>query len=303
MGCLWAAALSQSSDSAKPTLILRDDHALHKYPGHIQLLAQQRTAHTLTVAATSAARILHDNQPVQNLLVATKAQDALPALLALEPVLNQHTRIVLLQNGLRPQLEIARQFTRCAVSALSTSHGAWLQAPFVVVHAGFGNAWLGDLNETAAAALLINQLPAAAMNIQIDTNIHGRLWQKFAVNCALNGLTGLYDCLNGELLSRPDRRQRLIALCHEIEFLLAELPGAMAPLDLQTVVMQTAQVTADNQSSTLQDLRNGRRTEIRELNGYLCALAEQNQLPCPLNRQILDSIILLESSQTPRSGN
>ena len=45
-------------------------------------------------------------------------------------------------------------------------------------------------------------MPAQAMRIEVDDHIAMRLWQKFAVNCAVNALTVVHDCANGELLHK-----------------------------------------------------------------------------------------------------
>jgi len=128
------------------------------------------------------------------------------------------------------------------------------------------------------------------MNISVDPQMSRRLWLKFAINCAINPLTVVYDCQNGALLSNDHAREHLQNLCTEISWLLGSLPDVPELPDLWQQVQQVAQATEHNYSSTLQDIRNNKATEIEHLTGWLCALASRHQLACPLNQQLLQAI-------------
>jgi 2-dehydropantoate 2-reductase len=68
------------------------------------------------------------------------------------------------------------------------------------------------------------------------------------------------------------------------------LPECPALPDIWEQVKQVAQATEHNYSSTLQDIRNHKTTEIEHLNGWLCELASRHQLACPLNQQLLQAV-------------
>ena len=249
-------------------------------------LYERSTGTALPVPAMLAQQI---QEPISLLLVCTKAQDTLPALASVKDHLNSGTRIVLLQNGLRVQDEVRQQFPQQAVYCLSTSHGAYLRSPFHVVHAGQGEAWLGNLSTPGQEAEqdLLTLLPQRQMQIQWERDIRARLWDKFAVNCAINALSVIHNCRNAELLTRPDAHAELQALCKEIEALLMALPQAPTPAAVYPRARSVLQATAQNFSSTLQDARAGRDTEMPYLNEYLCELAQQAALPCPRNTELI----------------
>lgn len=303
MGCLWASTMATPARDvalgpAQVSLLLRDRAALLSYPGHVKSsdLAQPVVMPAHAIADTAAGL----PGQIDNLFVATKAQDTLPAITGVATHLAPGCRIVLLQNGLKVQREVSQQFGADRVFCLSTSHGAWLRAPFDVVHAGNGETWLGQLtpisdNATARQQALLSVLPAHQFNIRIDEDICARLWRKLAINCAINVLTVIHDCRNGELLRIPAARQTLTRLCHEISILLQAIPEAPAIDDLFAQVHQVLSVTADNISSTLQDVRRSRETEIDHLNGYLVGLATQHGLPCTVNTAVLQHMRVIES--------
>jgi 2-dehydropantoate 2-reductase len=303
MGCLWAVRLWQHPPLARRVaLLLRSAEELETYRRHGGVTLEEGWEKPLRegdeVGAgpiptpVPAAAVTDVGPPLSQLLVATKSQDVAAALHSVHARLTPDTCIVLLQNGVRVQREITDQYGADRVYCLSTSHGAWRRGPFHVVHAGHGTAWLGQLEGNNARALdaLLALLPATAMQIDTDPHIARRLWQKFAVNCAVNALTVLYDCRNGELLKIPQARKDLDALTSEIEGLLDVLPEAPPLPDLQESVAEVLRVAARNFSSTLQDARQGRATELAHLNGYLCELATLHGLASPLNHALLQRV-------------
>ena len=292
MGCLWAAHI-HDCQPGNVCLILRDQQSLLRYPGKVTL-EHGGKSRVLQIDAKHPG-LMSDSTTLTHLLVATKAHNTVAAINTIAHLLSENTVIVLLQNGIKVQRELSARFGSNRLLCLSTSHGAWLRKPFHVVHAGAGGAWLGQLMPgkklcVEAAEQVLHRLPQHSLAIQIDPDIHRRLWQKFAVNCAINALTVVYDCANGELLIQTQARQELESLTSEIMELLAKLTGTPTMPELADRVQQILQQTADNISSTLQDIRRGQRTEINHFNGYLCELADAQQLPCPLNRRALMAV-------------
>ena len=286
MGCLWAARLCQVGASV--TLVLRSDDDVRRFmtqAGGQLSLEEPDAAEYFAVGASTAPEL---SEPIHLLLVATKAQDAEAALACVRHAITPQTRIVMLQNGIKVQRQVFVDFGPDRVYCLSTSQGAWLRAPFHVVHAGSGETWLGQLGQGGTIdAALLQSLPVEAMGITTDADIESRLWRKLAVNCAVNALTVLYNCPNGELLAHPQARKELLAVCAEIETLYAALPETPRLNDLVGQVDSVLKATAQNFSSTLQDFRSGKVSELSQLNDYLCELARSHGRDCSVNQLIM----------------
>lgn len=294
------------------TVLLRDHDAVKRYPGAITLEYITSAADPVLCPVLIPARPVQQasdgGRLIRRLLLSCKAQDAQAAFDSVSPFLADDALIVLLQNGIRFQQQLSCQRPQGNVFCLSTSYGAWLRHPYHTVAAGTGESWLGHLYDYTTPGLhnrlrqLQSELPADTMKINIDLNMSHRLWEKLAINCAINGLTVIYDCRNGELLSRQHAREHCQALCDEITTLLKAIPQAPELPGLWQRVQQVAQATASNISSTLQDIRHQRQTEIEHLNGYLCDLAVQHGLPCPLNQQVVHAVLeSTQRSQTTRA--
>lgn len=289
MGCLWAARIHQHSVNA--VLLVRNEEQALTYETQGGLVLESHDIVTRIPAQAVAVPTCHTS--ITQLLVTTKAQDAIAALASVEHLLTPDGRIVMLQNGLKVQRAVSAAFGSARVWCLSTSDGAWLRAPYHVVEAGRGETWLGRINHAAPDATLLQSLPTETMGIRHDDNIENRLWRKLAANCAINALTALHDCRNGELLTRPKAHAELRALVDEIATILHGLPDAPQIPNLHEVVHSILTATALNYSSTLQDVRRARKTEIDHLNGYLCELAQERGLDCTINLQILERFRVL----------
>lgn len=290
LGCLWAARLWEASPERDVTFILRQPSELRnlKNAGGVRLHEHNHELRA-PVLGTLISQLRH---PIRYLLVSTKAQDAEAALASIAHLFNTETCIVLLQNGVKMQQQMARLYHRQQVYALSTSQGAYSQGLFEVFHAGFGQSYLGLLSSpkrdvSDRPETLLTLLPTQKMKIQWDANITSRLWTKFAINCAINALTVIHNCRNGELLANADIRDTLAALCNEIECVLQQVSQAPPINDLFTQVEGVLLATADNVSSTLQDARKGKPTEFEHFNPYLCELAQKTQTATPVNERII----------------
>ena len=183
-----------------------------------------------------------------------------------------------------------------------TSQGATLVKPGHIRHGGDGPTAIGFLNPLPNQAPLLAKIAsimsAAGLACDVVNNIKERLWQKLLVNVGINGLTVLYDCPNGELLEINEAKERLIALVEE-GVRVARMKDIDVGSDPVARTLEVCRATANNISSTLQDVRNGRTTEIMAINGALIAEAKKLAVPVPEN-ELLTKQVLAGAQGTER---
>lgn len=123
--------------------------------------------------------------------------------------------------------------------------------------------------------------------------------EKLAVNAVINPLTVLFDCHNGELLENFYIAQTMRVVLWEVSRVLCALPEVagvpgreirFSAERLYDVVIKVARATADNWSSMLQDVRNGKQTEIDYINGFVVGKARENSLPCTMNLMLVNIV-------------
>ncbi|MEH6564678.1 MAG: 2-dehydropantoate 2-reductase [Halopseudomonas sp.] len=273
LGLLWAARLQQAGLTCQ--LLLRDASALQAWQdADQQLLFEQAGKPTRLQLDTEIA---HSNTcAIENLIVATKAYAAMPAVESVRHRLRPGSQILLLQNGLGAQQQIADAFADQRVLFASVTDGAWRPQQRHLIWAGRGLTLIGDPQRQPPPDWL-TQLNDG-IHWQWDDDIMAVLWRKLAVNCAINPFTLLFDCNNGAV---PERAGSWLEDCiGELQLLLAaqRLPGTDT---LHASIHEVIRRTADNSSSMRQDLHARRRTEIDYILGHACREAQRQQIPTP----------------------
>ncbi|MGY2268006.1 putative 2-dehydropantoate 2-reductase [Pseudomonas sp. SDO5561_S422] len=277
LGTLWAARLARAGLPVR--LILRDPGRLASYQTANGLtLVEQGVAHTYPVVGETS----DSPGPIHRLLVACKAYDAQKAVAQLEHRLVPDAELILLQNGLGSQDAVAAQLPQARCIFASSTEGAFRESDWRVVFAGHGYTWLGDARHPTPP-LWLDDLQAAGIPHEWSTDILTRLWRKLALNCAINPLTVLYQCRNGELQAH---QCEVATLCAELADLLECCGQPAAAEDLHSEVERVIQATAANYSSMYQDVASARRTEISYLLGYACQAAARHQLSLPHLQQL-----------------
>lgn len=173
-----------------------------------------------------------------------------------------------------------------------------------------------SLRDTVAALLLTTTLNTTWRPY---SDLQVLLRRKLAVNAVVNPLTSLLGCPNGDLLEQPNFAGILRDICdeasavfsaqlrHETEVWLQEMrqqghvphedpeplhPEALSSLSLQQEVRRVIDITKGNISSTLQDIRRGRETEIDYLNGYLRDAGKSHGVSTPVNTTLCNLVKL-----------
>lgn len=272
LGGLWAARLARAG--LPVCLLLRDEARLSAWQAADGLtLEVDGTCRRLPIPASTLAM----HRPIQRLLLACKAYDAAALAAQLATRLAPGAEVLLLQNGLGSQQAVAAALPGVRCIVVSSTEGAYRRDDFHVVQAGAGSNWLGELAGGAAPDWLAT-LQEAGIPVQWSDDILARLWRKLAINCAINPLTVLQTCRNGELRRQP---AAVDALCDELQHLLHASGQPGAANGLHAEVWRIIIATADNYSSMYQDVAAGRRTETDYLLGYACRAADRLGLHLP----------------------
>ncbi len=285
IGCLFASKLQQAGSEV--TLIVRGNTSRDS-------ACDSRT----TVNITSGDHITTTEFPVSlptdtskitHLLLTTKAYDARSALASVAHRLDEHSTILLMTNGMGVCEEVQSDHPQLNFYCGTTTEGAYRQSASHIVHAGNGITKIGG-EDCAQPPPWFIDWSGLSIACAWDGDINRALWEKMAVNCAINPLTALFRCANGELLSRPEIAQQLGIVCEEIVAVSAAAGQSLPTNGLYQLVEEVIAKTAANRSSMLQDVLAGRPTEIDYISGYLVRRAKELKLAAPLNARLLTEV-------------
>lgn len=227
-------------------------------------------------------------EPADVLLVTVKAHSTAHALGTAGDALGPDTFVLSLQNGLGNVEAIAQRVGPERTIGATTSHGARLLEPGHVAHTGPGKTVLGPLGppDLPAHHELAEALTTAGIETEVVPEIGPALWEKAAINAAINPLTAITGLPNGALLEVPALTRLLDETAREVEA-VARARGLVVDEDAWVrAARRVAERTAKNRSSMLQDVERGRPTEIDAISGVIAAFAEEAGVEAPRNRAL-----------------
>lgn len=265
------------------------------------------------------------DEPIHNLIVTVKIHLTVSALASLKHRILPTTTICFLQNGMGIIDEINTDVfpdpaTRPNYMLGIVSHGANTppgSSPFFAIHAGKGTIALTVLPRTerpeADVSTPVEFSPTSRylMRTLTRTPVLGAVGiptveflqqklEKLAQNAVINPLTVLVDARNGALNYNFAFTKAERLLLAEISLVLRSLPELQGLTNvatrfsadrLETLVVSIANKTAANISSMLADVRNGKPTEIRYINGYVIKRGEEMGISCVCNYMVQQLVI------------
>lgn len=232
------------------------------------------------------------------LFLCVKSTSLVSALERISPFLLPETLLVAMQNGIG-HLDMISALA-CMSGVGITSEGATLISPGHVRHGGAGTTRLGVLDtETDSNVQRLAQatelLNASGLETRITHNPLRHIWAKLFVNVAINALTAIHRCPNGELLAFPAARDLMGKAVREAVSVARALDIAVEG-DPVASAFRVCESTAANISSMLQDVQNRRRTEIDAINGAVVAYGKRLGISTPVNADLVRQIKRIEAS-------
>ncbi|TGA72705.1 2-dehydropantoate 2-reductase [Aliivibrio fischeri] len=230
------------------------------------------------------------------LLITVKAWQVESALLPLLPSLSKETILLFMHNGMGAIDGLKEHINHHPILQATTTHGALKENNTNVIHTGYGNTSVGPFNLLGKQCQFIqdvlnHSLPSVDWNPEINI----ALWKKLAINCAINPLTAIHQCKNGQL-AQPDIHQYVMNICSEVHQVLQEENIEWAENELVSTVTQVITATSANYSSMNRDCFYQRKTEIDFITGYLLQRAEFHGISAPTNQSLYNQIKQLEEN-------
>ncbi|TGD74037.1 2-dehydropantoate 2-reductase [Mangrovimicrobium sediminis] len=285
MGCLFARMLQGTG--CEVTLLFREKPT--DATGTI-VVEEGESIVEVPVALSANA----DSGAIDYLVVCTKAYEIAGAIGQVAHRINGKTQIVIAANGMGYLEDAQRASGEATLFCCTTTEGAYRTAPLHVRHAGRGRTLLGKPGG-GEAPLWMEDWTNSPLAAQWEGAIEAALWHKLAINCAINPLTAVHRCLNGELADRPVLRQQVDALCAEIAGISRAAGFHKTAHNIHTDALLVIASTAQNRSSMLQDTLAGRRTEIDYITGHLLAVAAAWGVDAPRHEDLYRRVLAISN--------
>ena len=284
LACLFAARLSKVADVTLIGSWPDQIKAIQK--DGLRLLGMSGAEDHFSLKTARFPEDLPTIQKADFALVLVKSYQTKDAAERVKAVIKPNGVVLSLQNGLGNQEKLLQTLPFHMVSSGITMQGANVVRPGLVAHAGNGVSVIDDKPFLSDIRQLLIKAGLPIQNFREYGlgSIEAVLWHKLIVNAAINPLTALLDQSNGYIAENKIAKHLSILTAREALTVAQEEAGYRIGSVGEEVGIQVAEQTTMNRSSMLQDVTNGRRTEIDSICGEIVRRGEKRGFEAPLNR-------------------
>ena len=227
-------------------------------------------------------------EPIEYLLVCTKAWAVESAIEAIAPRLSATSVVVLLCNGMGLAEAVAPLIGEAQLVVGSTTSGCRRSKQGELIVSGEGRTQLGSL-DTGLAPTWLSPWHRGVPDFEWETDIRSVLLAKVALNAVINPLTALHGVTNGELL-QPPLQAITENVIEEVQSVLVSADATEIASALPAEVRAVCDSTAANHSSMRVDLEGGTQTEIDAIVGWLLSSLTPHPPATPVLSELYEAV-------------
>jgi 2-dehydropantoate 2-reductase len=273
-------------------------HLFDKWAQHVDAI----NAHGLRIKEGSSERVVKvrattDYRTVGTpdvLIVLVKSFYTREAIREASSIIDDHTVVISLQNGLGNEDTLIDALGRQRVVGGRTFAGGVLLGPGSVIAGRTGKVtYIGELDgaSTERVRNIADQFTRAGWETAASTNIMGIMWEKLLINVATGAFCGITGLTFGALQEVKEIMECAVDAIAE-GVAVAAAHGVKLSETNPDVILATAHagMPYEFKASILQDLEKGARTEVDTINGSIVRLGKKVNVPTPVNRLLVAGI-------------
>ena len=252
------------------------------------------------------------------ILLMTKQQRNPEVVTFLKDYLAEDGVIVTLQNGL-PESGIADIVGEDRVLGCTVAWGATMLGPGVCELTSEPDSLTFSLGSTRPVPHRylpdVKELLETMGPVTVEDNFIGTRWSKLLINSAFSGMSTVLGCTFGEAAGPMASRKIVLGLIKECIDVCATAGITIEPvqgkdavklLDYHGPVKKAISLLilpvairkhARLKASMLQDIENGKKTEVDAINGAIAAFGRKVGCPTPLNDRVTELIHRIENGE------
>ncbi len=298
LGCLLA------TDGNSVDLVLRERFISHISVGGLRVSGMYGEYNVAPSGLGLLPSIEKADKKYDYILITTKTYDTAQAIRDLSSIVSSKTYIVSMQNGCGNLEQIVAEFGEKRSIGARVITGFEIKQPGEViitvsaddVHVGASVS--GVIPEYVTR--LANTISSAGLPCKAVADIHASLFAKLLYNCTLNPLGAILGVHYGILSESEDTQdimnstiEETFAVIHELG---AQTPWKSAEEYRQVFYEKLIPLTYKHRPSMLQDLENGKPTEVEALVGYVSTQGRKVGVKTP-TCDLLTGLVRFKESQ------
>lgn len=287
VGALFGAALARQG--AQASVVCRSDFDVVSRDGYTirsSLLGDHR------FRPASVLREVADCITAPDYLILTvKVLPDLDRAALIRPAVGPHTVIVLIENGIDIEPEIAAAFPDNELLSSLAFVGVGRTAPGEIHHQAEGWLTLGRYPSgiTPAARKLAALFEASGVGCKLTENVIGARWQKAVWNATFNPISIMGGVLDTAMMLKAPEDQAFVRQAMQEVCEVAAAAGHPQHPALIDLMIGTTQSMPAYKTSMALDYENHRPMEIEAILGNTVRAGRKHQVPIP----VLESIYAL----------
>ena len=247
------------------------------------------------IAVTSAVEI----GEVDLVILFVKSLFSRVALSCNQEMIGEQTYIMTLQNGGGHEDIISEFVSKDRIIIGTTEDNGAVLAPGYVKHGGSGKTNIGMLVEDTNEYL---EKLKATFNLcgfvaVIHDNIQELIWSKLFTNVSLSVLTGVLQVNMGYIAQNTHAwfmTQRLVKEAVEVS---RGLGIAFDEVEILENIKSVSMNNPNGYTSIYADLRDGRRTEVDTISGFVVKASKKCGVPAPTHEFIVEMVHAMEEKE------
>lgn len=217
------------------------------------------------------------------LILSTKVLPGVDRSALIRPAVGPHTAIVLMQNGVDIESDVATQFPKNELLSCIAYIGVARTRTGEIDHQSLGFLSLGAYPSgiTPSAERLAGLFEQGGVKCRLVAKIQTARWQKALWNASFNPLSILGTGLDTATLLRDVSGEQLVRdLMQEVSSVASAAGHTLSPNVIDQLIATTRAIPAYKTSMAL-DVENGRRTEIEAILGNVVRTARKFSVAVP----------------------
>ncbi|MFO8043103.1 MAG: ketopantoate reductase family protein [Alkalispirochaeta sp.] len=273
-----------------------------KVAGHIEA---DRTVAGHTGAGRPARR------PPDYVLVALKHHHLPAALPAVAEVVGEETIVFSVMNGIDSEAQLAEALgdSRHAgrvVHAMVAGMDA-VREGLEVHYTRLGKVWIGERTNdphhpTARVQRLAQHLEQAGIAWEVPADMEYMIWNKFMLNVGINQWSAVLKAPYGVFHRQETARSLVRTTMQEVMAVAGAVGVELTEADVERWFEIIGTLSPEGETSMLQDVYAGRKTEVEMFAGRVVELGHRWNVPTPLNTALLRAIQVIEAEGLRQRG-
>lgn len=247
------------------------------------------------IAVTSAQEI----GTVDLVILFVKSLFSRVALDSNKSMIGEQTYIMTLQNGGGHEDIISEFVAKERIIIGTTEDNGAVLAPGYVKHGGSGKTNIGMLVEDTNGCLekLKDTFDRCGFVTMIHENIQELIWNKLFTNVSLSVLTGILQVKMGYIAENPHVWSMTERLVCEAVAVARGLGLNFDETELLTYIKNVSINSPNGYTSIYADLRDGRRTEVDTISGFVVKASKKCGVPAPTHEFVVAMVHAMEEKE------